>query len=261
MMCSKCDRDAVSNGFCKTHYMGWRYRQHGYGKWDSVSKYTPAAPVQEHVNALRAAGIGLRRLVELSGLPRRTIFEVSRREPKRVLKTTAEALMTIPMPSTPHDELVMDNVFIPATGTARRLQALNALGYSGYEIARLLGYASQNNFSEVTRGRRTKVTARIARLVDGLYRELQMTPGPSDRARAAARRRGFVSPFAWDDETIDDPDAQPNIGDRIHVSAIERITELQDLGVRDLRHIAQRLGVLPKSVERALDRRNERDVA
>lgn len=53
------------------------------------------------------------------------------------------------------------------------------------------------------------VTALTHRDVAELYRELSCTPGGNLRATRYAQKFGFVPPGAWDDDTIGDPNAQP----------------------------------------------------
>jgi len=54
------------------------------------------------------------------------------------------------------------------------------------------------------------VMATTAEKVRAIYDELSMIPGPSDYGRVRAVNRGWVPPLAWDDDTIDDPNAKPH---------------------------------------------------
>ncbi|WP_295694431.1 hypothetical protein, partial [Lapillicoccus sp.] len=60
---------------------------------------------------------------------------------------------------------------------------------------------------------RDRISARAWRQVRQVYDRLSMTPGPSPTARARAAARGYAPPLAWDDDTIDDPRALPDLGD------------------------------------------------
>ena len=141
---------------------------------------------------------------------------------------------------------------IDATGTIRRLRALAAMGWPMKELAAMSGVAMPT-ISYLMHHRRGTVYSRTAGKVADLYDELSMREGNSQRSRLRARRHGWAPPLAWDDETIDDPNAQPDVGEQVSVKFGEKFTELRDLGYSDL-VIAQRFGIKPASLLRQLDR-------
>ena len=98
---------------------------------------------------------------------------------------------------------------VPNTGTVRRLQALMFLGWRRGDIAERAG-VSVGAVKEWMRGER--ITARTAARVAAIYDDMWSTPGPSKITAGKARHLGYVSPLAWDDDTIDDPDATPDVG-------------------------------------------------
>lgn len=119
---------------------------------------------------------------------------------------------------------------VDATGTARRLQALNRIGWRFTDLAARLGCTYQNValWAAMTSPRVDRTTAtRVA----NLYRELAGTPGPSALAAQRAAAKGWHSPIAWDN--IDDPNEQPDLG-------VVNITRGETLAERAVRH-AQRL--------------------
>jgi hypothetical protein len=80
-----------------------------------------------------------------------------------------------------------------------------------------------------------------------------MRPGISARAKGIARKYGWVSPLAWDDDNIDDPAATPNLGEpspRGSSPLLENADWLLAAGC-SLHETARRLGVSPHSIERA----------
>lgn len=99
--------------------------------------------------------------------------------------------------------------YVDPTGTQRRLRALVAIGYPTRTLATLLGWTG--NIGRVLWGDHL-INRKTARRVAEIYDELSEIPGPSDASRRAAKRAGYVPPAAWDDETIDDPSAEPNTG-------------------------------------------------
>lgn len=98
---------------------------------------------------------------------------------------------------------------VDATGTARRIRALVAIGWSYDQIGQRLGCAWRN-VQRLALQKRPTVEQRTARRVARLYRELSVRPGPSQRARSIADRKGWYSPIFWD--RIDDPNEHPDCG-------------------------------------------------
>lgn len=124
---------------------------------------------------------------------------------------------------------------VPGVGTARRVQALAALGWSYPELAKRLGLEGKSGREVVRRYARTngRFLATTAARVDRLYRELCMTPPPQStpderyayrRALNAARRHGWVPPLAWDDIDNDPaPVAAPAREGDIDHAVVERM--------------------------------------
>ncbi len=106
---------------------------------------------------------------------------------------------------------------IPSIGARRRLQALATLGWSIPALAAVAD-APVGTLSEVAkRNTITRATHdAVARVYDVLWD--QVPPSTcraermsSGRVRALAARRGWVPPLAWDEDTIDDPEAVPAV--------------------------------------------------
>jgi hypothetical protein len=96
------------------------------------------------------------------------------------------------------------------TATARRLQALAAIGWSNRALAEHLGI-NRSRIRQLRNLSSRRVTADTERAVAWLYRELSDTPGGDIRAKNWARKLGYHPPLAWDDDTIADPDAPPYV--------------------------------------------------
>lgn len=103
-------------------------------------------------------------------------------------------------------------LLVDATGTHRRLQALAAIGWATRPLAAKVGVTPTAIKQWM---RRELVQPKTAARVAELYDELWNQPGPSVKGRAHARRMGWPSPLAWDDDTIDDPAARPNRGHQL----------------------------------------------
>lgn len=136
---------------------------------------------------------------------------------------------------------------VDAIGTARRLRALVAIGYSQTDLARRLNVTVANvnyHIHNVKARRQGEVADRIA----ALYDQLSMTPGPSAAAMRIASRNGWAPPLAWDENTIDDPTARPQgVRDsRVGVNP-DDIADLYESGETKYA-IAARFGISPDSV-------------
>ncbi len=102
---------------------------------------------------------------------------------------------------------------VPAIGSIRRIRALARAGYTIEWTGRRAG-CSHRHIYEILNGTVELVDRGLAERLADLYRRHEGTPGPSNPARIAARSKGWHGPEAWDTDTIDDPDARPDAGDR-----------------------------------------------
>jgi hypothetical protein len=183
-----------------------RQRQTAYGRWNP---FVDAAPARAHVQALRDAGMGWRRIADHAGLSQRVVSmllhgRTGRAPTKRIRPETAERLLAVTLD-------LADRQLVDAAGTRRRIQALVAVGWSQTRLADHLGILVTNLIS-VTR--RDRVTVAKRRAVAKLYDELWNVEPPAGtrwerisviRAQNLARREGWPRPMDWDDDRIDDP--------------------------------------------------------
>jgi hypothetical protein len=251
LLCSRCRTKTVrSRGLCRNCYQLRRVRDTAYGRWEST--HVDPVPVQQRIAELKSFGLGYRRVAELAGLPIRTVRELDGRRPRAfVTKVTADAILAVQLPQTAA-ELAADGAFIPATGSTRRLQALTTAGYTGRQLcAEIRG--NQTSLKRLVSGRQTVITAAKARDIAAAFTRLQMTPGPSTRARLRGQRNGWPPPLAWDEDTIDDPAAQPDTGQTRKPTFADRYTDAREIGLTD-EQAAQRLGIKLDSLERQVYR-------
>jgi hypothetical protein len=103
------------------------------------------------------------------------------------------------------------DVWIPATGTMRRLQALAVIGWSTAEIAARMD-SHYRPLQRIRAGERVHVHMSTARRVAGVFEELCMHVR-HDRAAKIARNRaaakGWLPPLAWDDIDTDANKSRP----------------------------------------------------
>lgn len=177
----------------------WRIAQHR----GLPSNLVDAAPVLDHIrdNLLPAAWT-MHQIEYAAGLSSDYIAVMLKRQPLRVYTTTADAILGIG----PHDRFrnVPDSALLDSTGTRRRLQALAVKGHPIRDVLRDLRCNSM--LMSVA-----SVEARNARRVASIYNELWNIEGPSPVGATRARNRGWAGPGAWDDATIDDPRAFPDL--------------------------------------------------
>lgn len=226
MTCSKCDLPLRSRGLCNRHYEAHRRRMLAYGRWESQK--VDAVPVRAHYRALLAAGMSRNQISRVSGVKPDQLDNLVRPrkgrgdQPARVVfKRTADRIMAVTVPDpTQVWRTAAEGQRVDPTGTARRLQALVAIGHSQRALAARLGVL-EANMPPIVNGTRL-ASAGMARKVAALFDELQLVPGTSVRARRMGERRGWVSSFAWDEDTIDDPMADPmvDVGEGVGVDEV-----------------------------------------
>lgn len=208
---------------CRCYTCGWAVAQYNdtrnrglmYGTWQP---FTDAEPVRAHIEALRAAGIGRRRIAELSGVSEGAVIKLlyghpsSGRAPSAKVRTeTASRLLAV----RPGMNSLAGHGIVGANGTVRRLRALVANGWPQAQLAGRLGMTPAN-FGTLMR--QQQVTAEKARVIAELYVKIQNTDpraegvGPQAYTRALNQgvRNRWARPAHWDDEVLDDPAAFPN---------------------------------------------------
>lgn len=203
--CAQCTKASAD-------YEVRRTRLIAYGRWDNL---VDAEPVRQHIKTvLQPAGLGVDRITELAGLPPASLRQLiwPRRGCKptqRMRRDRAAAVLAIQ----PDLRAVADYTSVDPTETRRKAGALAAIGWSFAEQARWVGRTPCNYARSL---RVDRVTARVAREVDALFEQWAGTPAPDTyrtrRVRKWAREQGFAPPQAWDDHTIADPKARPDLG-------------------------------------------------
>lgn len=198
-----------------------------------------AKPVAEHLEMLQKAGMGAPRVAELVGLPTVTIWRTRTRS-RRVLRRIGELILAV------QPDNAADRAYIPSLGTTRRLQALVAIGYNLGMLSELCG-RDQKALGALANGKQLRVTAAFARDVRGVFDRVQLSDGGCALSKARAVKRGWVPPLAWDECTIDDPDARPFGVRRVlknvrRADRVEDYEEMRSWGLSDAQ-VAERMGV------------------
>lgn len=102
------------------------------------------------------------------------------------------------------------SVFTEPVGVTRRLQALARDGYTAEAISRETGLPPVH-VTALWRGEVGKVFVSTHRTVADLYERWAGTDGGSVITAKRAAKAGFAPWQAWDEDTIDDPSARPNL--------------------------------------------------
>jgi len=198
-----------------------------------------AAPVRKHLEALRAAGFSLQRIVQASGVAQGAVNALFYGAPARnrppsgqVRTQTAQRLLACDAATT----ALPDGSRLIAAGTRRRLQALACAGWSTPALADRTTL-TRRTLTRLLTGSANSVTAGTARTVAALYERLRLAPPPqrtplqrtlARQTAAAAQAAGWRAPHTWHD--IDhDPDptrtaSNPQDADRVGCA------DLDDLG-------------------------------
>jgi hypothetical protein len=224
------------------------HRERIYGRWHP---YLDAAPVREHIAALRTAGIGVERIAALAGISVSHVRELAKPArdispgTRHVRPSTATRILNIEI----HDASRAPHSRIDATGTRRRLQALAAIGWTTDLLAAHLGRRPNSLRRSMTSG---SVTAGTARAVTSLYEQLWNTRPPrataeqraaTDAAQAHAARQGWLAPLAWDDIDTDPtppaPTPRPLQRNDIDEIAVERALAGDNISYDDLTPVEQ----------------------
>lgn len=168
-------------------------------------------PAAAHITALVQAGWTLRWISATSGISQTTVQRINSdtRSPTLIKSATEAAILAVGDEGT-------GRYMIPAIGAVRRIQALATLGWSFKALATKVGMTQRNLVdinTGVVRNIRPPTYQSICRVYDLLWDKPapRRRDGITDRMIRYAARNNWAPPMAWDDETIDQPDAQPNL--------------------------------------------------
>jgi len=171
-----------------------------------ITRTIPADSVREHLLHLLEGEATLRGIAEVSGIPLSVVARLARSRQSRVSRRVAAALLAVTT-----SELTQrsnPSGLVPKVGAVRRIRALHAIGHSASDIAAVSTLTERDVHDVVTQPGRWITQARWEAIARA-YGHLSMTPGSSSKAREIAAAAGYPPPLAWDEEAIDDADAQP----------------------------------------------------
>lgn len=185
-----------------------------------IDRTMPTEIVARHVRHLRAAGATQAAIGRKAGVSRRTIAALELEPRPRMRVRHAQAILAVTL--TDVVESPTDRMLVPAIGTQRRIKALLALGHSYQTVAAFFPTGNPSHVALIIDRQQERVTRRIHDCACEAFRALSMTPGRSEGTRRRARRRGYKPPLAWDEGSIDLPDAVGH-GARIRVDVVDDV--------------------------------------
>lgn len=254
--CAPCS--AAQSRYAKTRRHA---REHGQ------ALYIDPTRARAHVEMLLRRGLTIPQVARRAGIDRETVRALVGQTPGGVPSTWTHRATEARLLSVYPEAIGPEQIgLVHPAGTARRLQALAARGWSRTQIGRRLGTTRQA-VRELMDPARSQISVQSRTKVAALYDELwNVDPQPSTPAErsaytktlAEAVRKGWPPPLAWDDDTIDHPGAQPWVdapepkrnGPHRRV-VIEDVEDLLHFGVARA-EIESRLGVGSGTLQKSL---------
>lgn len=168
-------------------------------------RYVDVAATRDRLLKLSQAGVPTRMLARASGLSDTAISAIVKGRRRQVQQATVGRVAALTLARIYSEQ---DHGHVPKIGAVRRIQASQALGWRHEDLFA----AGARDTARVVRAPGQLIDVRGWQGIHAVYERLSMVPGPSSLARAQATRRGYAPPLAWDEESIDHPDAMPNLG-------------------------------------------------
>lgn len=223
-----------------------------YNKLAGRSPFVDPAAAQKHLQLLRRT-MTLPSLAAATRTPESTLVAIEAGRRTKIHRDTHAKIMAVQQP-----KKADGGQYINVTGSRRRIQALAYIGHSMRTIATAAN-SGRMRIHTIAIGDQHTIRRDLAERIEAAYKHLVLRPASCDkftaRTRNLAKTRGWHGPLAWDDVTIDDPNAQPDTDEApaltgfVQLGRYRRaeIQHLTDFGVPE-NEIAQRLGMRPQYV-------------
>jgi len=194
------------------------------------ARRTNAKHVTQHLHDLIDLGWTQAQIERATGVTHRTLGSIIRADFLTVGTDNARRILALPVGPPPDDTQDVD-----ATGTIRRLRALIAIGHTYVSLAPHIGI-HKDPLGRIARGERPQVRSATAEATTKAYRQLSRTPGTSTKSRLLASKNGWHGPLAWDEFTIDNPNAEPEVDEGYTPIAAKARDPLRR---QDMEHLAR----------------------
>lgn len=212
----------------------------------------PIDRTRDHILWLMDNGVRQCEIAAAVGIAEPSVRLIRTGKRAYVRSATEAAILTLrpgSVPPNPHS-------LVPAIGAVRRLRALYAIGYTAAELADKVDLC-HDTVRQLINGSLDELIALRLGPICSTFERLQMTPAPpsvnATRSILRAQRNGWHPPLAWDEDAIDDPNAQPRGAEHRALRFPEKYTEMADLGMTEW-EIVDRLGITFTSLKRQLER-------
>ena len=237
-----------------------RRRAQAYGRW---RPFVDAAAARRHIRRLRAAGLGVDRIVELSGVGSGTIRQLIYGDPRtgrpvaRIRAETEAAVLAVE-PSRP-----APGALVPATATQAQVGDLLDAGYTLADLAAELGRSTSSLTGSLARARVRAGTADdIARLHQRLHEYGRSTPvstrHPSADALCCMHPVRALAPTGTADDS-NEPDfdevavERAMAGEPIELTLADQTEAVRRLAARGMS--VRRIALLLRTSARTVSRR------
>lgn len=203
-----------------------------------IPNRVPPTAAQQHLTRMRTT-MSWNQIAEATGCSAAHLRQVHRGDWPLINRATQEKILA----ARPHTERAR-GLYIDATPSVRRVQALMAAGHPQYAIAAAAG-------TPTTRVRllaegQPRMRQMLATKIEEAWQQLRHTTGSSDRARGMASARSWPDPTWWEDYgRIDDVEFDPATVDErtIREVALGEDWEFLERQGYTREQAAQRLGV------------------
>lgn len=172
-----------------------------------MANLVSAQPVREHIEGLSMMGASYRAIADQSAVSVQQIVAIVNGQ-RSVYPDVAHAILRV-TPESLFDRSG-DRDFVLDVGVRRRLRALLALGHNAVTIGGVIGKDDRWVYNRINQPGRW-CSREVWELVRTAYEALAMTPGSSAHTRGRAKRLGYLPPMAWEEDELDDPNAEPHM--------------------------------------------------
>jgi hypothetical protein len=229
---------------------------------------TGPAQAQAHVQALVANyGVSVHSIADAAGVGPQIISELKRGVCRGMKVTTERRILAIQAADIFNRPNA--NGSVPAIGARRRLQALMVMGWRHQDLAPMAGFRTAN----LNHQPGDWISKQKHEAVKELYDRIWNVQGPAGKqSLTRIAKAGYAPPLAWDDDTIDNPNAVPDLGARVYAQgrAPEGATRHADAMVEDAQflldggctwlELVDRLDCTAEALERLLYRAGRGDL-
>lgn len=199
--------DRYLNGPCRCPQCREAHRADGalrrrliaYGTWQGRVDATAA---QLHIKQLTADGMTYAAIARAANLPKQTIQDICTGKRRQTSPARRDAILTVtPGPTTRINH-------VPATGTRRRIQGLQLLGWSYAHIDQAAGVEGlRSTMSKQPATVRRETAEAVTRATRTLLKRVPPDNGYTKQIRDRAAAKGWTPLLLWDD--VDNPDETP----------------------------------------------------